>query len=347
MCDRIPAAEPKWQTGPKFRAAIEAPFAAAWKSIELRDVLQQVQQETGVAILLDRRIDPTAMPEIKFTGKPLRDGLADLAASVGAEISTPENVVYIGPAESCRKIRTLIALRMQDIKQPLSRTTIRWNDLDSPADILRAIFTKGRTEIQNLDAIDYDLWAAGVLPSVTAVEALSLILIQFDLTFRTDDSRRSTIELIPVPDDVHIEQEHTLPQKSAEQRLVEWRKQFPDLKFDRKGLKVKVAATIEQHEALRAAPAKIGPKPAGPLAKDVFKLEIKDISVRNLMADLEKSGVQFDYDADELKKAGVDLDQLIELNVKDLPAAKFFETIFAPLGVKSEIVGNKVKLAPK
>jgi len=344
----LAAEEPTWHTGAKFRTAIHEPFTASWKNVELREVLLQIQRQTGVAILLDRRIDPNAMPEVKFTGKPLRQGLSDLAEQLGAGISIPDNVIYVGPPDACQKLRTLIALR--EAETPVERVggprrkprTIRWDDLTEPRDIVLDL-ARDDWPFTNLDLIEHDLWAAAVLPAVDFETALSLLLIQFDMTYSQRDGE---IQLVPIPDEVRIERAHTLKGKNPDALFAEWKQRWPKLRLDRTVRQVKVSATVESHEEIAGEPGKGMVWPNAALARREFTLTIKDVPARDLMAELEKSGIQFDYDANALADAGIDLGQFIELDVENLPAAKFFEAIFEPLGVRSEIDGTTVKLVP-
>lgn len=49
--------------------------------------------------------------------------------------------------------------------------------------MLKEVADKFKIEIDGLDQRPHDLWAKTSLPQVTATEALSLLLVQFDSTF--------------------------------------------------------------------------------------------------------------------------------------------------------------------
>jgi len=188
------------------------------------------------------------------------------------------------------------------------------------------------------------------LPQVTGVAALSLVLIQFDLTWIWREGA-SEIELVPIPETVVIEKQHKPRGKTAARQLDEWREKYPDAEFHLAGSEILVTTTEEVHAELSAPRVSPGKPPADPavvpLSRRKFTLEIKDVSARDLMAELEKSGLVFDYDARELSDAGVDLDRLIQFNVRNLSAADFFHTVFDPLGAKCALDGVTVTLSPK
>ena len=112
-----------------------------------------------------------------------------------------DGFVYLGPKSATRQLRTLIELRKIDLQSKETRIpeqrrnelqrhrTFEWRDLDTPREILARISDSFRLTISNVDLIPHDLWAAAVLPDASLSEALSVVLIQFDLTFRWTDSR--------------------------------------------------------------------------------------------------------------------------------------------------------------
>jgi hypothetical protein len=351
-----------FHTGSRFRAKLNEPALANWQNVELRDVLEQISQDRHVALLLDRRIDPNVKHPVEFANQPLTDGLTRLATHFGGGVSLPNNVVYLGPEQAAHKLRTLIALRTEELSAKdsgvskdrrhawLKPHTVRWDDLDAPREMLDRLQADLKFRILNPSLVEHDLWAAATLPDVTGVEALSLILIQFDLTFAWQNGAE-VVELLPVPDVVRIERSHKVRGKSVDQALREWQAEWPNVEFRASGREILALATVEEHEQIDAGAAgrdKPAVKPAPlPLAKRQFTLESKGVSALDLMEELEKSGIEFDYDPQELAAAGVDLKRLVQLNVRNLSASDFFHAVFDSLGVKFTITGLTVTLKPK
>ncbi len=344
--------EPQLATGPEFRQALQEPFVASWKTIELRDILNQIQKEQQVALLLDRRVDSSLMPDVNLAGSPLLVDLSHLAVQLKLGISVPQNLVYLGPLKSAQKLRTLIALRSDEIPSQLkqagqSREDVAWSELTEPRGLAVSIADSAGVRITNPNLIEHDLWPAAQLPQVTAVEALSILLVQFDLTFQFLGSGNA-IELTTIPDIVEIERTHKLPAKSPDKLYANWQARYPDLKFQRTGREVRCLATVEVHEDLDDRPLFRRGNPAEiELARRNFSLKIKDVPARALMIELEKSGVKFVYDQQAFRAAKIDLEKLIELDVRDLPADKFFDAVFRPLRLTVKIDANTVNLAPQ
>ncbi len=351
-----------WRTGVRFRSELHEPITANWRSVELRSVLQQISLDREVSILLDRRVDPTVTLPVEFVNQPLKDGLTKLAQRFQGGCSVPDNVVYLGPRDSVDKLRTLIALRTEDLassERPVSKErqqvwlktrTVRWDDLDSPRAILDRLQADLNFRIENPAQIEHDLWAEAVLPQVNGIEALSLILIQFDLTFGWQDAGQA-IELVPAPATVRIERRHKPRGKSVEKTLADWQANWPHAEFQPADREIIALATLEEQEEISAGkPARAKPalaeKPI-PLDRRQFTLKIKDVSAQDLMIELEKSGIVFDYAPETLAAEGIDLSRFVELDVRKLSADEFFHALFDPLGVKFTIDGLTVTLKPK
>lgn len=357
---------PVLQTDVRFRQELERPISASWGGAELRSLLRRITADRQVAILLDRRIDPNQELTLDVQDRTLRDALAEIASHCGAEMSVAGNVVYLGPSASAAKLRTLIELRSSELHRSSSgiaksrqvdlaaRKTIHWNDLDRPADVLRQISERFKVKILNSEAVPHDLWAGATLPNVTAAEALSLVLIQFDLTFEWTDAA-TAVRLVPMPQQVAVEKHYTPRNRSLADTLKDWQEQFPELQADIRGKELVVMATVEQHEALAESLKPTARRPSTrtttnapvPLRRREFTLRIERVPVSALMKKLEMSDVIFQYDPAQLTAAGIDLDQPISLDVTKAPAEKFFAAMFEPLGLAFQIDNVTVTLRPK
>jgi hypothetical protein len=57
--------------------------------------------------------------------------------------------------------------------------------------------------------------------------------------------------------------------------------------------------------------------------------------------------LKFEYDADEFKNAGINLDTLVSVNLKNATIEELLKEVFDPLGITFEIVDRTIKLKPK
>lgn len=354
-------------TGKAFTDAIAKPLSGTWKNASLKTITATVSLNKRVAVLMDGRLDPDVELSVEMKNKPTLDLLRELVDVQQGSAVAVGNTIYLGPAAACGRLRTLIELRRDELtdttdastKVPTRRafdlnkkTTIHWGDLDTPQQIVRDIATKYALKVDQIELVPHDLWAGAALPQATAIESLSMVLCQFDLTFEWLD-RGNGIRIAKAPARVAVAQFHSPPRGlTAAQAAERWREAYPDAKiFVDKG-RLRVVATIDEHEELDRAnlPMKSVSKNTKPAAgKNDLRLKRFTLTtkapVSALMTAIEKNaGVQFEYDAAALRKAEVNLDQQVSVDVKDVPLEQLLDAVFSQLGLRYEVVGTKVRL---
>lgn len=356
---------PDLQVGPAFRKALAGRISATWQNVELRTILRRISSDQEVAILLDRRIDPNQKPHVQWNNTPLLIGLEQLAASISVGVSVVGNTIYIGPAESAAKLRTLVVLRSAEVFGDASevpsgrqfkladRRSLHWNDLDTPAELLQQIATRYELKIDGAEQIPHDLWAGWTVPMADATEALSLVLVQFDLTFAWGQAGQG-IRLVPTPEHVDIERSYTPRGMTPQLAATRWAESISGLRAVPGDKEVLVRGTVEQHEAVEALLRPGRRTTVKPVANDVpplerreFTLKVQAVPVSAIMQKLAESGIEFEYDAAVLKAAGVDLNQRIDLDVKQARADEFLRAMFGPLGVRFSYEKLTVTLTPQ
>lgn len=354
-------------------APLDARITASWENVEVRKILRRLETQQQVSLLKDRRIDPSRKPKLALGLKPVREYLAEIAKQVDADIRFMADTAYIGPRSAAVKVLTLEALRLREMQTIASangrladmvrRRSVSWEELDEPRGILTNLAKTYGLTIENPDVVPHDVWPAGSLRNARITEALTLLLIQFDLTFAWTNQGKS-VRLVPVPDVVAIQQTYTprLKGTAAERRaiaaklLAEWKQEIPGLEgkvLGRSG-KISVQATAEQHATIaklldprQAAPRKANGNDPLPINRREFTLRIENVRVRDLMTKLEESGIEFEYDAAALTAAEVNLNQTVKIDVTQADAKKFFTAMFSPLNLKFTIDGLKVTLSPE
>ena len=364
---RLDRRPPSLKTGKEFRDELDKPLTAAWQNVPTRRVLNRMAENRRISILLDRRIDPTQPLAVDFNGGRLRAALQSIATHVDGQVSVLGNTVCIGPRSSMAKLRTLAAIRFDELQQPAlklskgrlaelgERRALHWNDLDRPSDLIEQIGKRYRLQIDGLENIPHDLWASATLPSVNAVEALSMVLIQFDLTFQWSDNA-SGLQIVAVPREVSITRSYTPRGSSATATAKKWLARIDGLQAKTDGRRVLVTGTVEQHEAVVALlrPSRVRPgeraKPgsAKPLEKRTYaKLKFEQVPAIALIRRLEKTGIVFKYNEGQLKAAGIDLNQPISMDLQNVTADEVFAAFCKPLGLKYRTNGLTVTLSPK
>lgn len=360
---------PPGVSGRAFRKSLETPVAGvAWHGMALRRVLRDTGELTGIAFVRDRRLDPAQPVEFVATNQSRQEMLGALAKAVGVEERVVGNVVYWGPAEAARGLRTLIALREQELTQFVRpevraarerlkvRREVRWGDLTTPREVLERVGDGFRLRVLNPELIPHDLWEGAVLPQLTAAEMLSVVLVQFDLTFMWADDLEA-IRLVPIAtESLAIERTHRVP--AARREMLEtWRESHGAVRVQEvkpgeylvRGLveeQEQLAELLEKGEGAGAAAATT-PAMVVPIERRRFTLSITGVPAEAVMRELEKSGIEFEFDAKTFADAGVDFKTAVSLEQMNAPPQEFFRALFEPLGLEFAISGAKVALRLK
>lgn len=367
----VAAGEPAaFLTGPAFRKAIEQPVSATEDESNLRMIVRGLEDLKHVSILLDRRLDPTAMLSASAAGESLREFLERLASGSNARATVLGNTIYLGPPVAAERLRTIVAMRRDELfdrqstipegrRIELTRgSTLRWADLDRPLEILERLSRDYLFKVEGFDQVPHDLWAAATLPDAGAIEALSLVLVQYDLTFAWTGQGEG-IRIVPMPERVAIERPHD-PGKglSADASIARWKEQVPGLEARVERGKVVVSGTLETHELIERVRrgARVPDKPAvseatplKPLKFERYTLQIKNKPASALLEALgqpTRGQLSFVYDQAELKAAGIDLDKLVTFEVKNATIEGLLKATFDPLGLTFEIDDRTVRLKP-
>ena len=199
------AASP-WATGPEFQEQLSRPADILWAENPLRQALGRLAEEKRTAIVLDRRVDPEQKLDVQISDVSLRAALQQIAASRGLGVSILGSVVYVGPAAAASRLRTLAALRADDARRlPAAAARkfrrarpMRWDDLATPRSLLVGLAEDNGLELSGLDLVPHDLWAGAELPPLSLTDRLTLLAVQFNLTFAVQ-SDGADLRLAPLP----------------------------------------------------------------------------------------------------------------------------------------------------
>jgi hypothetical protein len=354
-----------YRTGQRLTTALEQPISGSWKGVPLRSVLRRLSHEQQIAILLDRRVDPDQNVQLETGDRSLRSALYEIVRVTRLGVTQVGNCLIVGPAVPILRLRTLIALREKDLERDsvldagaaqlrTQKATIAWEDLDRPAEIVTRVGRQFGLTIVGLEQIPHDLWAGATIPEATATEALSLVLNQFDLTFEWLP-HEAGVRLVRIPAHVAIERTYALHGKSPAQTLRILRSLIEGLDAEAHGNKLVVRGTVEQQEiafsvirgAKSPSPTTKSKQPSLAVEKQSFMLQAGGVSLQELFVELKKQGLPLEYDARELKSAGIDLGRKVSVDLPRLPAAEFLTRLLEPYGLTFRFERGAVVVSPK
>lgn len=350
---RVVGAEP-WKTGARFNEALQRPISIASSEVPLRQTLNNLSASQQVAILLDRRIDPSQRVEIDAANLPLREVLDRLARRCHATMCVLPDVVYIGPQPIAGNLRTLLALSERALLQ--TPATVRaqwkaakpmqWQDLSTPRDILKSLAASGHVEIEGAESIPHDLWAGTSTPALPLTTRVGLVLAQFDRTLTFSSDHRAHIATAPT--DVTLERRYPAG-LLAQQKAERWKQLVPAARIEVVDREIRVAARVEDHELLHAAnePANSVQIPGSVEQLRVDRLVLQEVPLGQVLESLSsRLGLQFKYDAQALEAVGVGLQQPISLEIEKATIDELLTAALRPLGLAFRRSGREVEVLP-
>lgn len=338
-----------WLVSPPRAVAAESPAwrqpaSVTWSGATLRDALQRFADSQSVYMVIDRRIDPGARLELGADRVPVGETMRAAGKQADASVSFLGAIAYFGPESTCRRIATVAALRSQECqKLPsplrtklLERSDWNWEDFATPRELIEQLAASAGLKVDGMEQIPHDLWAGAKLPSLNVAERLTIVLAQFDLTFRLSEDR-ATLVLEPIPERVAIEKDYPAGSDPAG-RLAALRKRAPEAEIELRGKRIVVRGTVEDHQAVTAS-EQSKREPAPPVeGVQVYTLTVTGKPLNAVLPQLARQ-LQFELKVDEeaLKARGATLDHLVSLEVKEVALKQLLDKLFQGTGLEYQV----------
>ena len=343
--------------GRAFQEALNARKSLSYAGTPLRKTLQDLQANTGICILLDRRINPTTTVNVTTPYVTSRQIIEVVARHVGMAASFGESYVIIGPKHSTEKLKTLseinrkavLQLRRKlegDVYRKLSESRDRsWPKLSQPAMLIFKETKAIGVGFDDADSIPHDVWAEAILPPLSFSDFATLILIQFDLTFEL--TADGSLRLIPMPDAVGIQRQYRVLSNNKATVAKRIAEEFPELSITWKGNSASVFATVEVHESLEQI---IKGKPnssatAAGLKTRLFTFKVPDgTPLGAIVEKFRQSDVPIRIEGATEEVASKAMSQTVGFEFTDTEGDDFFPKVFADIAAKVIVDDNEVVL---
>ena len=342
-----------------------------WDSVQapLGDQLRNLQQQAEVAILLDRRIDPTQLITVKTESAPRVQVLNRISGTISeGAFCVTEHFAFVGRGDAVHRLPILIA-RNNDLANSLRKNTNAkvsrsltvsldpsWEFLDEPRLILQRLAKSAGLTIANVEAVPHDVWAERRLPKMTFVEASTMILNQFDLTlkFATDRPEVTIVAIDPLES---FEHRYVVGSSLKSAITAAWQSRAPDVPVKWVGSNAIATTTLQQHALLNGILSDL--QHADPDTGSTVKPTVKSIRSTNYQLKAERATLGelvnyfrtnkvpidvADADSAETKRLLLEVVRLDTI-AEPLPGTKFFPLIFGKHFSKVEVRDDRVILS--
>ncbi len=344
-----------------FDLTLYQPLVINRSPVAIQAILQRISSERNVAILLDRRIDPSSIVNVEIDTPYLDEGIGRLSQQLNADTLVVADTLFVFPKGKTGSLRSYaheLQTQLEEICQSdrirlgelVKRRAVYWDMLSTPQEIVAQICQSYTLKIENIDQLPHDLWGQGNISHPNCVEALLLVLVQFELSFEWVDA--ATIKLVPLPETPKFEQFHR-PKKSSVTEAIQVIQKNWDVELTQLGTRLKIVAPLETHEAIAEMLGERKPRRspnanahATSLVDTPFSLKMQREPFLSLLKLLEKQGFEVHYDEAVLKDAGVDLMQKITLEVQQVKIHELLKQPCKEVNLQVRIDGNAIHLEP-
>ena len=350
-------------TGAKFQMACERSISVSGGDAPLLDVLSRVGNDQQVAILLDRRIDPTQLVGSDLRRMKLQTLVGNLASQADGGLSVVGDTFYVGPSANIRRLRTLIELRELELRaasapagrrlfELLHRKELHWEDLAEPRQLVVDVASQYQLQIEGVENIPHDLWRKGMVAHPNGIESLMLLLSQFDLSFEWTKDFEG-IQIVPTPANPTVDRAHTPRGLSLPDAVKAVHEAFPDISAKPTGKTLEIAATVEEHEALevllgeKKVASSLPTRKPVVLANQRFTLRSRGQRFDLLLETLILDGVDIEYDVGAFDQASIDMTTPIQLDLQQATIQQLLDAMTSQVAVDYTIRQNKVILQPR
>ena len=347
-----PAAEP-FHENENFERTLDQSVRVVWQGVPLRQAISALSKSQQVAMLIDRRVDPSRRLSISGESRPLRDHLDSIAKDLKLGVAYVGPTVYLGPVEMAERLPTVAALRRQDASRLnpsrrrawLDEKPFGWNDLATPRGLIEKIAAELQCTSEGLERVPHDLWAAAQLPALAPADQLTLIAAQFDLTYEIDHNGRR-LTLVDMPK--HVVLERTYPGGTNPLQLaVRWRRLAPGATVRVDGGRVVVAGRFEDHVRLsdRRKPART--ETANASRQRRHTLAVSGAPIRRILDQLgEQLGLKIITDKKAIARARLSLETAVSVDVQNATTDELLRAVLEPGGFSFRRDGDRVEVIP-
>lgn len=205
---RCHAGELRVQVAPRRAAGsrpAETRVNVQWSGVTLRQAMLGLSRSTRQAILIDRRVDPDQTVKLVRESATPREIVDAAAEGLSLSVVRLGPLLYIAPPATAERMeadfarQTAAARRLPAAEAKLwsRRAPLAWSELAEPRTILTELGEREKIGVRGAELVPHDLWPSAELPALTLVERLTLVLAQFDLTWRYEDEGRA-IAIVPL-----------------------------------------------------------------------------------------------------------------------------------------------------
>jgi hypothetical protein len=356
------------KTGKAFEQALAARISLVSQAVPLAEQIRSLQQQSGIAILRDRRIDPRQEITVEVVQQPRQQVLQSIAEITpdGWCIPLDCDVVVVGNRLDVLRLPILFEQTQNHVDEVTPRwpasqrssftgkSDLVWDQLAEPREIVTRMATQAQLTVSNPELIPHDVWQAANLPRMSVAEGLCLVLSQFDLTFRLE-SNGSRMTIVPIDRERTFERRYSVRSSLKTAVIAAWKPIVSEAQISWSGSSARITTAIDQHAELLAILNDLNvskretgnPNPVS-LRTAMFQFKASSQTIAQAIAGFRRNQIAIDVVRESdpvvqrLLMKTLDLSQINE----KLSGEKFFPRVFGEHFAEVKVLDDRVILIP-
>lgn len=241
----------------------------------VRNHVDDFRRSIGIAIFLDRRVDPDASLALDIPELRVEFAMREFAMRQKMGVVVRAGYLYVGPGSLCKLwpgeldelAKRVAKLRPNDKSFWETKSPVRWEEGSSPRELAEKI-AGDRLSKPEAARISHDIWAGFDGPELPRWEQLALVCAGFGLV--PDFNAQGELTLRPIGEGKTLTASIALPAAAISEAVENIGRYFPDVKTTSKPSKVEIEGSVGDVKAIQswfATPApkrSTAPRAAGP-----------------------------------------------------------------------------------
>lgn len=353
----------KLQTGRALEKALTEPVSCSAQRMPLLRQLEDIQRQSGVCLILDRRLDPSVPISLQTGFLPRRDLLKQLAALIpDTSAAFTGEYVYIAPTASARRLPLLLQLVEQQSAtwKRLPAATIprrallpvrpSWERPAVPSEVLVQAAQNADIRLANPEVIPHDVWNSAELPAMSFPELACLVLNQFDLYPELNEAA-AEVRIVPIPVDRPLELRHSFPGELRTVLEPAWMAAQPNTAVRWTRTTATFTADLDRHadfagliEQARPANSTAATVPGDSLRTRSFRLQAERAPLGSIIATLRANGVAIEITGEQTAAVQKRLQTVVPISATEQRGEEFFRGLFGKHFSSVQVLDDRVLL---
>lgn len=323
----------QWLSGRKLeQAAKRSPIFVNWQQVPLHSQLHALSRNLQIAILLDRRVDPSQLVDRQDRDLTFEKFLWKLGAKENLGVCQIGDIYYLGPEETALALPFAVESLSEklaeanlpaQLKKALSeKIAFKSPKAFEPGNWLMQDAASKEISLLNPEEIPMDWWAPIDWPSMPRYQAYALLAAGFGLSLQLEEAGLRFVKLdLPA----ELTREYALP-SLKELSLEALQKQHPQIKLERQKDKLTATGPTAAFGSLERQLGTESQSSTAEISERRFTLNKTKAPRGSILATIaQQLGLKLKFDDD----ARAALNERIEIDVQQVPLQELMEKVLA------------------